>query len=402
MAAVSRRPYGVGLGYRAELHHQILRHASEIDVLEVPTEEYVSRFRRLVTDRDGRRLREALDRIPGVAHGIHMSIGSVEPHLQPALDETISVLREYGLDVFSEHLAYHRMGGKDLLMFQCLPFQEASARWVAGKYRQVRRRLSQPMALENVSYSLAPPECAMGEAEFLTRVTELTDCRLLLDVTNIFNNATNHGYDPLEFIRRLPGERVSQLHLAGGHFSDGKWQDSHSKPVMAPVWDLLHEVLRQTAAEVVVLERDSNFEHFDSIMDDVRKARRIFYQHRPERPPAQAPSPPTGAAAEGDGEGLDGLLTDPDVQQLRQFQAALLAAVADPDVRARWAEDPAAVATQFGLEGAWRRRWLGFDRAGVSALQRKWRGVEAFLRQKAEYYERLEWEEWAKQTRRGS
>jgi len=61
----------------------------------------------------------------------------------------------------------------------------------------------------------------------------LTDCRLLLDVTNIYNNATNHGYDPLDFLRRIPLDRVSQLHLAGGHYSDGMLQDSHSYPVMA-------------------------------------------------------------------------------------------------------------------------------------------------------------------------
>ncbi len=348
MVAASRRPYGVGIGYRGELHNHLLRHASEIDVLEVPTEEYVSRFRRLVTDRDGRRLREMLERIPGVGHGIHMSIGSVEPHTQPMLDHTMNLLTEHGLDVFSEHLAYHRIGDKDLMMFQCLPFEEASAQWVAAKYRQVRRRLPRPMALENVTYSLAVPECSMDEARFLTRITELTDCNLLLDVTNIYNNATNHGYDPLDFLSRLPLKRVSLLHLAGGHFSDGKWQDSHSMPVMAPVWDLLHDVLRMTAADVVTLERDSNFENFDSIIEDIRTARRIFYQHRPEKPPAEA-SPPTAQPLGGDDKELDRLLDDPDIQQLKRFQTALLAAVTDPEVRARWSEDAAAVATQFGL-----------------------------------------------------
>ena len=159
------------------------------------------------------------------------------------------------------------------------------------------------------------PECSLDEAEFLTRLTELTDCTLLLDVTNIYNNAVNHGYDPVGFVRRLPGQRVRQLHLAGGHRAEGMWQDSHSYPVMAPVWDLLHEVLRLTSADVVILERDSNFYPFEQVLHDLRKARAIFYQYRPGRAPAPAgPGDPVPAAAPD--ADVERLLADPEVEQL--------------------------------------------------------------------------------------
>ncbi len=400
MATATRRAYGAGLAYRTQLQPQILQYASDIDLLEVPTEDRIIRLRVLAGDPDGSLLRGALERIPGVAHGIHMSIGSVEPHAEPALGRTLRVLDEFGLDTFSEHLAYQRMGATDVHMFQAMPFEEVSARWVAAKYRQVRRHLRRPMPLENVSYYVRVPDCALDEAAFLTRLTELTDCRLLLDVTNIYNNATNHGYDPLDFIRRLPGHRVSQLHLAGGHFQDGMWIDSHSYPVMPPVWDLLHDVMRLTAADIVILERDSRFEPFADVMRDVRKARDIFYRHRPATPPPaaaeEATAPATPAAGE-DGDELAALRADPEVEQLRRFQLATVSVIGDEEVGRRWREDPAAVASRFDMNDVWARRWLGCDRKGLALMQRKMGSVRKYTRDDERWYRQYEWSEWARQ-----
>ena len=123
-----RRPYGVGLAYRSLLHREVLQHAADIDLLEIPTEDYIVRSRRLNVDPDGRLLREALERFPAVAHGIRMSVGSVERLDEVYLERTEQLLREFGIEDFSEHLAYHRMSGTDVHMFLCLPFEEVSLR----------------------------------------------------------------------------------------------------------------------------------------------------------------------------------------------------------------------------------------------------------------------------------
>src|SRR5438128_12224657 len=102
----SRRLYGVGLAYRADLHREIMAHARELDLLEIPTEDYVVRARRLLADPDGRLLREAVERLPAVAHGIQLSLGSVQPVDENALTGTRHFLEQTGLGVFSEHLAY--------------------------------------------------------------------------------------------------------------------------------------------------------------------------------------------------------------------------------------------------------------------------------------------------------
>lgn len=396
------RAYGVGLAYRPEMHRAILDGAAEIDLVEIPTEDYIIRGRKLVNDPHGRVLREVMGRLPAVAHGIHISLGSVEPHDRPTLDRTVALLQEHGLAHFSEHLAYQRMDGTDLQMFQCLPFEESAAQWVAAKYHQVRARLPEPMGLENVSYYSPVPHSPLDEAAFLTRVTELTDCTLLLDVTNVYNNAVNHGYDAVEFIRRLPGDRVEQLHLAGGHYSNGILQDSHSQPVMPPVWDLLHEVLEQTAAQCVILERDSNFEPFENVMKDVRHAREIFRQHRPSTPPAESGhngrASRSPLSADDADRRVEQLLSDCEVRQLGGFQSATVAAITDPQVRRLWADSPEAVAERFGLDRRWTERWLACDRSRLELLQRKWGHIESETRQEQEMFAIYEWQAWAKQN----
>lgn len=361
MAFVGRRPYGVGFSYRPEIQPTIMRHQGEMDLLEISTVDYVVRHRRLDLDPKEQCLRQALERFPAVGHGITMSIGSVEAHDAPLLDGVINFLDRWGIDEYSEHLCYHRFDGVDTSIFTCLPFEDASLRWVAAKYQEVRRRLRRPMGLENVSYNFPVPGCAYQEAEFLTRLTQLTDCFLLLDVTNVYNNAVNHRYDPVEFIRRLPGDRIKQLHLAGGHQEGGRWVDSHCHAVMPPVWDLLHEVLRLTRAEVVILERDDDYDPFErKVVPDLRKAREIFYQHRPAKAEDWAPMPD---AVMPETSSYDALLADADVAQLRDFQRATLAVMTRPDVYRLWKKSPQTVAAQFSLRGPWAERWLGCDRA---------------------------------------
>ena len=104
----------------------------------------------------------------------------------------------------------------------------------------------------------------MSEAEFLTQVLNRTGCGWLLDVTNVYANAVNHGYDAYEFIRAvMPAARRVQMHLAGGYFDEKakRYFDSHSFPVHQEVWDLYRFALEQGRGKVdaVFIERDADF-----------------------------------------------------------------------------------------------------------------------------------------------
>ena len=388
-----QRPYGVGLAYRYPIHDDALAHRDEIDLLEISTEDYIVRERRLHGDPYQEKLQEALEVFPAAAHGISLSIGTVAPLNDHYMQATRKFLEENELTVFSEHCAFHSVDGNDLTMFLPMPFEEASVQWIKNNYFAVRRFLDRPFALENVTYHFPIPSGSLSEAAFLKRITEETDCTLLLDITNVFNNASNHDYDPYKFFDALPMERVSQMHLAGGHQTpDGKWEDSHSRPVMEPVWPLFEEaVKRSPQCEIVILERDSKLQPFEEVMEDIRKAREIFYTHRPEKLPSndseEGPLPT---------EMKSKPIKSDRFEELRGFQRCLMAWITSLRYREFFDREPRAAAAEYGLhDPEWIRRVQDCDRDSLEKLAYSWDQIQKDDEMVDEQYKNREWEAWA-------
>jgi len=390
-------PYGVGLAYRFSVHHEAVQHRDEIDLLEISTEDYIVRERRMYSDPNEHLLRDALTKFPCVAHGLSLSIGTVAEPNKAYLNDSRRFIDEHGLNIFSEHLAFHSVDGHDLTMFLAMPFEEVSIQWLKQNYYATRRAMGRPFALENVTYHFPVPQSSLFEADFLRRLTEETDCTLLLDVTNVFNNSHNHGYDPMEFFDRLPMERVSQMHLAGGHqLPDGTWEDSHSSPVMEPVWPIFEEaVQRATNARIVILERDSGLQPFDSVINDIRRAREIFYRHKPSVPPVRHL------------ESVDfpDIALSPDAaqfSQLRGFQRAMMAHITSVNFRTSFQENPYSACAQFGLtDPAWVSRLIECDAGRMTHLQKSWEFFQKEDQDVAAEYEKREWAAWADQLPQG-
>lgn len=394
------RPYGIGLAYRPEFHRPLLQHRDEVDLLEISAIDYTVRGWRMLQDPQESLLNEALSIFPSAMHATSFSIGSVAPFDSGDVDRTFNLMQRGDMVSFSEHLAFHNLDGTDLHSFLPMPFDSVSLDWLTRKYNQLRARLSRPLGLENVSYLVNIPGCEMDEAEFLTELTRRTDCMLLLDVTNVFNNAHNHGYDPVEFIRKLPGDRIEQLHIAGGHQADGTWLDSHSEPVMDPVWTLLEETLQHTAAEAVILEKDFNYMPFDSVLRDVRIAREIFYRNRPTSPPP-GPSPSERAAdvslpsTPGEAASASVDPDDPQFADLRNFQRALIRLIIDKPFRQDAISTPSKLQSEYTMADNLRDRLLACGRRHYDMLARKWHSTLKQERERDEEVRRMEWAAWA-------
>ena len=123
----------------------------------------------------------------------------------------------------------------------------------------------------------------MDEAEFLIKVLEKTGCGWLLDVTNVYANSRNFGYDARRFISQvMPSAPRVEMHLAGGLLDDtsGMYIDSHSRPIPEDVWDLYRFALEQGRGKVeaVFIERDNDFPAEAGWRAEVRQARRIAEQ----------------------------------------------------------------------------------------------------------------------------
>ena len=99
----------------------------------------------------------------------------------------------------------------------------------------------------------------MDEATFVGELIERTGALLLLDLSNLYANAHNHGWDALEALERFPLDRIAYVHVGGGVFRDGVYHDTHAHPVVPGVLHLVEELCSIADPPGVLLERDDDF-----------------------------------------------------------------------------------------------------------------------------------------------
>ena len=276
---------GVGIGWRKEIQREILAHSQHIDWLEIITEHYVGQ-----TEDRFSYLRQLSRSMPVIPHGIDLSIGTDVPVEDEYLEALSGIVEGLDAPWFTDHLCFTRVPGVNVGQLTPLQFSKTNVEIVVRKVKQVKSRIGRPFLLENITYQFKIPGGEMQEAEFLTRVLEEADIGLLLDVTNLFINSSNHGYDPHRFLDALPLERVVQLHVAGGEHYNDRWYDTHSMPVHREVFDLVESVVSRAPVKGILLERDANYPaSFQELVDDLCRAREVFGKyHALPRPRAAA------------------------------------------------------------------------------------------------------------------
>ena len=259
---------GTGLGLRRALLGPLQaanpdRLAASVDFMEVAPENWIN-----VGGRLGHALRAFTERFPFVCHGLSLSLGGPAPLDETLLRKIRNFLDAHGIRCYTEHLSYCSDAGH-LYDLMPIPFTEEAVHYVAARIRQTQELLDRRIGIENVSY-YAAPGAELSEIEFINAVVSEADCDLLLDVNNIYVNSINHRYDPLEFLRSLPGDRVVYGHIAG-HFEEAEdlRVDTHGADVIEDVWSLLDAAFETFGPYPTLLERDFNFPAMDALLDEV-------------------------------------------------------------------------------------------------------------------------------------
>jgi uncharacterized protein (UPF0276 family) len=174
-----------------------------------------------------------------------------------------------------------------------LPYTKDVIRVVAERARMVQDFLEIPFALENTSSYLAYTQSSMPEWEFVSEVAERANVGLMFDVNNVYVAAYNHGFDPYEFIRNVPHERIVQIHLAG-HTNLGKYIiDTHLGHVIDPVWDLYRATIELAGPVSTLIEWDDEIPPFPVLAAEAEKARSFR-----DAALAKKAAPPTRVSAE--------------------------------------------------------------------------------------------------------
>lgn len=265
---------GAGLGFRAPHFTDLFLHQGEIDFLEITADHFFDA---------SPEKREELDLLAAhftlIPHGLNLSLGTAEGMNGRYLEKFAALVARLDPPWWSEHLSFTHAGGIEIGHLTPLPFTQEAVETVRQNVAEARRRIAPPLILENITYSLRPPGAEMTEGEFLHRVTDATDCGMLLDVTNLFINSRNLGHDPRRWLDGAPLDRVVQLHFVGAQRETDRWIDSHAQPVGPEIWDLLEEVLARAPAKGAILERDENIPPLAELLPEVRRVREIGRAH---------------------------------------------------------------------------------------------------------------------------
>ena len=262
---------GVGLGLRAPLYPHIMNNKPGIDFLEVLTDQYI-----YATPDKIEQLLETGKHFPLIPHSVGMSLGTDWPVNEDYFQRTLDLVERLGACWFSDHLSFIKTSEVDIGQLTPLWFTEESLEVVCRNVNHVKAKTDRLFLLENITYYFPIPLNEMTEAEFISRVLEKTDCGMLLDVNNVYINSVNLGYDPYEFLKSIPLDRVVQAHIAGGIRVRGITVDTHGAAVPKEVWDILRYVVNNSPVKGILLERDSNFPAFQELLDELDYARQIF------------------------------------------------------------------------------------------------------------------------------
>ncbi len=261
---------GVGLGYRSDLKEGILANRDRIDFLEILTDNYLRDRHALAT------LEHLCSLFPVIPHGVDLSIGSAMP-LEPSYLQGIKQISDLTkAPYYSEHLCMTKVPGRAIGHLAPLWFTEEWLQLAIRRVHTLQEYLGKPIVLENITYLLEIPHSTMSQATFFQRLVEATGCGVLLDLTNVYVNATNHHDDPETFLCQMPLDHLVQVHLAGGYWRNGWLVDGHCELVPSEIFDLLALLTTQCQVKNIVFEHDAHFPSMAEMVQQMDHARNIL------------------------------------------------------------------------------------------------------------------------------
>ncbi len=268
-------PRSAGIGLRAAHHDRFLETRPAVGWVEIHSENFFADG-----GRDLALLEEVRSHYALSCHGVGLSLGSTDPLDREHLRHLKRLVDRFEPALVSEHCSFASAGGRFVNDLLPLPYTEEALALMVGRVREVQDYLGRRILIENPSSYLEFNCSVMREWEFLTELAGATDCALLLDVNNIYVSARNNGFDPVDYLRGIPGGRVAEIHLAGysvrQHGDRELLIDTHGAPVFPPVWELYDLALRLYGRVPTLIEWDIELPGLEVLVNEAARADRML------------------------------------------------------------------------------------------------------------------------------
>lgn len=265
-------PNGVGVGLKLEHLAQLQTNPKSLDFIEVHAENFMMAGAR-------REMLHEISKIwPVSVHGVALSLGGDDPLDEEHLQRLKSLLELIQPASFSEHIAWSRHKGiyfNDLLP---VVYNRPQLNRLVERVDHVQQYLGRQMLLENPSTYVRFQSDTIFEADFIAELVHRTGCGILLDVNNLHVSASNHGWDPKDWLSRIQLSAVGEIHLAGHEATDDDdgnsvLVDTHGADISEPVWFLYSDVLSMAGPRPTLIERDTNVPPLDALLREVELAK---------------------------------------------------------------------------------------------------------------------------------
>lgn len=266
----------IGIGLRSPHIETILQTLPKIGFLEIHTENYLH---------EGGALLHSLARLahhyPLSFHGVALSLGSFDGVDLDHLEKVAHLHTRFQPTLFSEHLAFNRVGNIYLHDLLPIPYTAAALCKIADNIQQVQDKLRRPILIENPSTYIQFNHSEMSEALFLKKLCEKTGAALLLDINNVFVSAFNHGFCAQEYLHTLKNTAIGEYHLAGHSLKTLKNGeqiriDDHASHITKPVWDLFNMAVALFGARPTLIEWDQHLPPLNILLEEAEKASGIL------------------------------------------------------------------------------------------------------------------------------
>jgi uncharacterized protein len=269
-ATVARPWLGFGLGLRTEHFDEVLATRPKVDWFEITSENFM-----VAGGKPLHYLHAIREHYPLVMHGVSLSIGSTDPLDKTYLQQLKQLMLMIEPKWVSDHCCWTGVGGVNSHDLLPLPYNHEAIAHVVSRVQQVQDFLGREILLENLSSYIEFKHSDMPEWAFISQVAKQSGCRLLLDVNNVYVSSRNHRFDPMEYIRGIPSEKIWQIHLAGHSDYNDVVIDTHDHDVPDAVWDLYEKTIAQHGAISTMIERDDHIPPLNELLNEL-----AFAKHR--------------------------------------------------------------------------------------------------------------------------
>lgn len=216
--------------------------------------------------------------VPIVMHGVSLGVGNTDR----VRDTYLQLLRATMLRIepawVSDHLCWGAFDGRYAHDLWPLPYTEEAIAQAVENIVRAQETLGRAILIENVSSYVTFAQSAVAEWEFIAEVARRSGCGILLDLNNLYVNATNHGFAAEQYLKGIPADLVGQFHLAGHTDCGTHLLDSHIGPVPEVVWDLYRTAVARFGRVPTLVEWDEHVPAYEVLLSQARRAEAIEHE----------------------------------------------------------------------------------------------------------------------------